>query len=148
MPVLSNQRHELFAQALAKGQTQTAAYVKAGYKDDRGAAARLSAKVNIMARVEELKERAAAKCELTIADLVAELEQARAIALQAETPQSSAAVSATMGKAKLLGYGGDKATIDLKSSDGTMTPKVLDVSKLSDAALKELAKLKVPDADD
>ena len=44
-------------------------------------------------------------------DLLHELEQARAAALAAPTPQSSAAVSATMGKAKMLGLLVDKAEI-------------------------------------
>jgi hypothetical protein len=64
------------------------------------------------------------------------LEEARRIALGAETPQTSAAVSATMGKAKLVGL--DKQILDMRSSDGSMTPKPLDTSTLSDTALKEL----------
>ena len=43
----------------------------------------------------------AQRCEITIADLVTELEEARTLAK--EVAQPSAAVSATMGKAKLLG---------------------------------------------
>ena len=42
-------------------------------------------------------------------------------ALACEPPQSASAVSATMGKAKLLGL--DKQTIDHTSSDGSMTVK-------------------------
>ena len=41
-------------------------------------------------------------------------------ALAAETPQASAAVGATMGKAKLLGL--DKQIIDHRSADGSMSP--------------------------
>lgn len=41
MPVLKNQRHESFAQALAKGMTASDAYTAAGYKGDRTAASRL-----------------------------------------------------------------------------------------------------------
>ena len=44
-------------------------------------------------------------------DLILELEEARKAALKAETPQSSAAVAATMGKAKMLGF--DKQIIEL-----------------------------------
>ena len=40
---------------------------------------------------------------ITIATLLRELDEARKIALEAETPQSSAAISATMNKAKLVG---------------------------------------------
>ena len=41
--------------------------------------------------------------KLTIDDILQELEDARQKALKAETPQCSAAISATMSKAKLLG---------------------------------------------
>ena len=69
--------------------------------------------------------------------LVNELEEARIAALTAESPQSAAAVSATMGKAKLMGL--DKQILDLKSSDGSMTPRAaLDVSKLSASAMAEI----------
>jgi len=54
MPVLSNPRHERFAQELAAGKTGTAAYVAAGYKESPGAASRLSKDVNIRERVAEL----------------------------------------------------------------------------------------------
>lgn len=66
--------------------------------------------VGISARVNELRAMAAKKHEVTVHSLIAELEEARAIALQAETPQTSAAVSATMGKAKLCGL--DKQVIE------------------------------------
>lgn len=55
--------------------------------------------------------------DLTVGDLLAELEEARQAALGAENPQSSAAVAATMGKAKILGL--DKQIIDHRSSDGS-----------------------------
>lgn len=74
----------------------------------------------ITARLEELRERHAKRHDYTVDDLLAELEEARLIALQAETPQTSAAISATLGKAKLLGldkklieHSGSIATIDL-----------------------------------
>lgn len=57
MPVLKNARHEKFAQALASGKTADASYKLAGYKPDRGAATRLSAKVSIKDRVRELQQR-------------------------------------------------------------------------------------------
>ena len=57
--VLQNARHELFAQNWATGMSREAAYKAAGYKPDRGAASRLSANINIKARVRELKSRAA-----------------------------------------------------------------------------------------
>lgn len=55
--------------------------------------------------------------EITVDTLLAELEEARQAALGAETPQTSAAVSATMGKAKLLGL--DKKIVELTGKNGT-----------------------------
>lgn len=65
MPILSNPRHEAFAQALARGKSQAEAYVDAGYKGDRTAASRLSTNINIEKRVSELLTKAVAKTELT-----------------------------------------------------------------------------------
>lgn len=56
---------------------------------------------------------------ITIDTLLTELEENRQAALTAETPQSSAATAATLGKAKLLGM--DKDIIDHQSSDGSMS---------------------------
>jgi hypothetical protein len=105
VPVLKNARHERFAQELAKGSSQEAAYVAAGYSKvgASGHAARLVANGSVADRVLELKQRAAEKVEWGIADAVKELEEARLAALSAETPQASAAVSATRAKLEALG---------------------------------------------
>lgn len=66
---------------------------------------------DISAMVDDLKAEARQRHAVTVDDLLHELEQARAAALTASTPQSSAAVSATMGKAKMLGLLVDKAEI-------------------------------------
>lgn len=75
----------------------------------------------IAARVAELQGDIKQRHNVTVDSLLAELEEARQKALSAETPQSSAAVAATMGKAKLVGL--DKQIVDHTSSDGTMTTK-------------------------
>ena len=75
----------------------------------------------IAARVAELQGDIKQRHNVTVDSLLAELEEARQKALNAKTPQSSAAVAATMGKAKLVGL--DKQIIDHTSSDGTMTTK-------------------------
>lgn len=69
MPALSNPKHERFAQALAKGETADAAYVIAGYEENRGNAARLKANESIEARVAEILERAATRAEITVASI-------------------------------------------------------------------------------
>ena len=99
MPQLQNARHERFAQELAKGKSADEAYQAAGYSENRGNASRLKANENVAARVAELQERAAVKVDLTVADIIEELEEARRAALMAPTPQTGAAVTATMGKA-------------------------------------------------
>lgn len=78
-------------------------------------ASKLLADAKVALRIKELKLGHAKRHELTIDDLVDELEEARQAALLAESPQSSAAVSATMGKAKLLGLVVDKTDIKLTS---------------------------------
>lgn len=72
----------------------------------------------ITARLNELRSMAAKRNEITVDDLVKELEEARNAALGASNPQSAAAVAATMGKAKLLGLVVDKA-------ESTVTTKEL-----------------------
>jgi len=82
---------------------------------------------NVSARLEQLRESIMKEHKITVDTLLEELEEARTCALTCETPQSSAAVTATMGKAKLLGL--DKQIIDHQSTDGTMTPKATVVAK-------------------
>lgn len=109
MPRLDNPKHELFAQGLAKGKSQVEAYQEAGYAPSEPNASRLTSNDKVAARVAEIQGRAAIRAEITVADIIAELEQARVVALGAATPQSGAAVAASMGKAKLLGLVIDKS---------------------------------------
>ena len=74
MPVLKNTRHEAFAQALAKGMTATDAYTGAGYKGDRTAASRLSTNVNVVSRVDQIKNRVAEKAEWSAAERLSALK--------------------------------------------------------------------------
>jgi phage terminase small subunit len=69
MSILENPKWELFAQALAKGETGDQAYVTAGYKENRGNAARLKAKQNVLNRVAEILEKAAVRTEITVQSL-------------------------------------------------------------------------------
>ena len=63
-------------------------------------------KGDIRARLDELRAEHKKRHEITVDTLVAELEEARKLAF--ETDKAAAAVSATMGKAKLLGLVVDK----------------------------------------
>lgn len=64
--------------------------------------------IKIISRVDELKAKHAKRHEITVDDLIAELEEARQLAI--DTSQSGSAVTATMGKAKLLGL--DKQLVE------------------------------------
>ena len=64
----------------------------------------LLAKGDIRVRLEQLQNQAQQRHQLTVDDLLAELEDARQLAAGGERPQCTAMVSATLGKAKLLGY--------------------------------------------
>ena len=65
----------------------------------------------ITARLSELREPILKRHAITVDDLLAELEEARQLAIGTES--AAPAVAATMGKAKLLGY--DKQLIDVTS---------------------------------
>lgn len=59
--------------------------------------------------------------EVTLDDLVKELDENRKYAIEASTPQSAAATAATMAKAKLLGFVVDKVKSEIthKLSDSS-----------------------------
>lgn len=114
MPILENSRHEIFAQELAKGATADEAYQLAGYSENRGNATRLKANESVLKRVAELKEAAAVRARKSMDDILEQLDDDRKFAREMEAP--SAAIQATMGQAKLLGY--DKQLIEHTGKDG------------------------------
>jgi len=97
MPILPNARHESFAQALAKGKTADEAYVLAGFKANRGNAARLNANESIRNRVQELQAKAAEKAEWTAADRLAALKRI-SDASEKEDPRVSVSAIAEANK--------------------------------------------------
>lgn len=117
--------------------SQDAAYAEAGFKPSRSAASRLSTNVNVVARVAELQEKTVKKVEVTVESLARELEEARAIAIQHQ--QTSAAVSATMGKAKLFGLGSENRKISGTIQVITITAKQLDALNDDELAVLETA---------
>jgi len=69
MTILNNQKHEMFAQAIAKGESGSAAYSKVygvSEKSATEAASRLSRNVKVRARVRELQEKAADETVLAL----------------------------------------------------------------------------------
>lgn len=111
---LKNARQERFAQELAKGSTADAAYIAAGFKANRHNASRLNTNETVRARLDELKARAAEKAVVTAADIASQLDEDRAFAR--ELNQAAAAVSASMGKAKVLGLLEDRSKVDITTA--------------------------------
>ena len=121
MPVLRNQRREKFAQELAAGKSAAQAYAHCGYKPNYGNCIRLKGNERVSARVDEILQESTKKIvqhiEYTRDALLSELEEARQLALR--LGQASAAVAATMGKAKILGLIIDRREVgDVGAFDG------------------------------
>lgn len=105
---------------IANQGNATKAAISAGYSEKyAGANAdKLLKNTKINVAIKERRIEHKERNNVTIDSLVAELEEARLKALAAETPQSSAAIAATLGKAKLLGIGKQvEADIALKQAE-------------------------------
>ena len=133
MPVLRNPRHEKFAQEIAKAKTATAAMAAAGYSHPRNST-RLTKNDEIRRRIDELKERGAARAEVSVASVLDELEEARQLALK--RGQVSAAVQASMGKARILGLIIDRREVgDPGAFDDKTDEELMEEAKRRAAAL-------------
>lgn len=115
MPVLSNPKHERYAQELAKGKSQVEAYELAGYKPNDGHAARLAGNGRVAARVSELMERAATKTVISITSVTESLLR---IAEKAENLGEAAALSVAKG-----------AWMDAAKVNGLIIDKSVSVNK-------------------
>lgn len=73
-------------------------------------ASRLVSHPNVSLRIDALKEEHRERHRVTVDDLLQELEEARTTAQTSEKPQTAAMVSATMGKARILGL--DKQVVE------------------------------------
>ena len=110
MASLKNAKHEKFCQVWHETNNKSEAYRQSHpsaskWKDAtvNNRASELSKQDEVLGRFSELQDLALKSHGITIESLLKELDEARGIALEAETPQSSAAISATMNKAKLVG---------------------------------------------
>lgn len=122
MPTLSNAKHELFAQNVAKGSSGRDAYRGAGFavKSDASAdaaASRLLSDVKVQSRIAELQGRAAVSTVTTVESL---LEAGWAIMDAAKTKADYSAASQTLERvAKIAGLWVDKSkndnTVDVRS---------------------------------
>jgi len=104
-------KQEAFCHAyIENGGNASAAYREAYDADSMKmetvhvAACNLLSNPKVATRVKQLRDEAAYKHKISLADILNELEEARVAASTCETPQAAAMVSATLGKAKILGY--------------------------------------------
>ena len=102
-------------------------------------ASRVLADAKVSLRVVELQEAARLRNEVTVDSLTKELEDARGKAMK-DDKGASAAVSATMGKAKLHGLVTDKQELAGKNGGPIETESklTLDPSKLSSEVMAEI----------
>ncbi len=125
MPLLTNTRRERFAQEIAKGKTYTEAYVVAGYKDNDANASALAKHPEVQARLREINGNGAKIAEITVASLIAEIEEARLLAL--EIGQPSAAIAATKEKGILSGKRVERSEVGAPGDfDGLTTDELRD----------------------
>ena len=96
-------KREAFCQQYVVDHNATQAAIRAGYSDATAQqqGSRLLLDVVVQARIAALQAEVAERNEVTVDSIVAELEEARNQAIT--TGQSSAAVQASMGKAKVCG---------------------------------------------
>lgn len=118
MSELKNVKHEKFCQFYIETGNASEAYRRAfpdnTMKDNslHVEASRLLNSPMVSLRVSELRGEHKERHNMTVDDLIKELEEARQAGLEFES--ASAMVAATMGKAKLLGL--DKQLIDLTTN--------------------------------
>lgn len=115
-------KQEAFALAYVETGNASEAYRRAYAAEKMKAeaihvnASKLLASAKVALRVKELHAKVVERHEITVDDILRELEEARAYAMTGERPQASAMVAATMGKAKVMGLILDKvdAKVDAK----------------------------------
>lgn len=133
-------KQQLFVLEYLKDQNGTQASIRAGYSEStaRQQGSRLLTDPRVLAAVRAGQQKVAKKAEVTVDSLMAELEQARKLALKEK--QASAAVTATMGKGKLAGL-----LVEKHKHSGAIG--TYDLSKLSDHELDRLEQILGPLAD-
>lgn len=118
MSELSEQQ-ERFCRFIVEGKSGNEAYVEAGYKVSNDATARANASrlltnANIEARIAELRKPLAEKMEITVETVTQMLREDRELARKLN--QTAAAVSASLGIAKINGLIVDRAEVTDKTN--------------------------------
>lgn len=117
----------------------TQAAIRAGYseKTARSVGSENLTKPDIAEAISKAQSKIAKKVEVTVESLANELEEARTLAIGEK--QSSAAVQATMGKAKLFGLGVEHRRLSGSVQIITITPQHLDGLTENELAALEAA---------
>lgn len=102
-------------------------------------ASELLAHGKITVRLEQLRKEHSKRHNITIDSLLIELEEARQAAFEGERVQVAAAVAATMGKAKILGF--DKQVIEHTGKDGGAIEHNLTLEEFEKVASEVLSKV-------
>jgi phage terminase small subunit len=125
-------KQEAFVSAYcSNGFNATQACISAGYskKTAKVIGAENLSKPNLKAAIKKHTDKTVKRNEVTVDSLIAELEEARTIALGLENPQTSAAINATMGKAKLTGLDQRESRDDAEAQSLNITFGVADAVK-------------------
>jgi len=125
-------KQEAFVQAYLETDNATEAYRQAYPNQANGSkpetlythACMLLKSEKVMSRVNELQEASKRRNDVTIDNLVSDLEAARVLAH--EVGQAGAATQATMAKAKLHGLGSDRLEISSKQALERVKPEDLE----------------------
>ena len=133
---LRNVKHELFAEALARGESADAAYKTAGYRPHRANASKLRAKAYIQERVGELLAVARAASAVTPERVLSALGEIAFATANAQSIRTSDRVAALRELSKILGMGNETVKVRLGGDAAAPPVKLLDLSKLSDAQLR------------
>ncbi len=114
MTKLTGKQEVFVKEYCSNGFNATKAAISAGYskKTAQGQGSENLLKPMIQKEIERFMNKVSNKALVTVESLIKELDENRSIALSAETPQTSAANAATMGKARLCGL--DKQLIETK----------------------------------
>lgn len=133
-------RIEIFAQAIVSGKTQADAYrdaypTTATWKADsvHQKASVMAADVKVRSRIDQIRKEVAEKILWSREESALTLKK---IAID-ESYKGSERISAVKELNAMFGYN-SPVKIDHTSTDGTMSPVGLDVSKLSEQTMKEL----------
>ena len=137
MSELKDRKQEKFCQVFIETGNASEAYRQSYDTDSMSIntihvkACELKKTDKVTVRIQELEAEHRERHNMTVDDLIKELEEARQMG--ADTESASAMVSATMGKAKLLGL--DKQRIDITSTgDSLNKPSIIQLVAPNEAS--------------